>query len=455
MGRRTTVTKTELDTDEVDEQEREEETHLDAPLFADRGATGDKKIASIDVSRLEPEEGFLGKMDPTSTQSQIYEKWGGGKFAIVAKNDRGRIVTRDTVLISGEPMFQSEVAEARWRRANGLKPKGHTDTAGGEFNAREMMALMETKAAEARRESEEREARRRQDDEDRTAKREREEREWRERMDRERDEREAKRRQEEREWQARQEENRRKDDERRETQRRDDEKAREARIREEESRREKEHERQLEQARLASKESTERQQQWFTNMMAMAKQEAGGGGAMDALTKGIELALMLRPGGDDDDAVTSLVKRLPEVLGQAKDLVVSGVREARGLGPAGGDEEEETESTTQNADGKIVLTGQAAAKLRALIEHLVKQGKNPEQVLSAAADMLMGKAPNPAVIAAIKAAQAEQRARAAAEAGEAPKPPRKRRPKPAPKPAAATAAPTPPTSPMGKPAGAP
>lgn len=449
MGRKQTVTRTEV-MDDAEAGAEGEVSHDDSPLFSNSSKKEDERIAKIDVQRLDPEEGFLGKVSPDASEATIFERWGGGKFAVVAKNEKGTIVTRTTVLISGDPIFQSEVAEMRYRRANGLPPKKGEKAARdeGEFSAKELMALMETKLAAERADSETRDERRRREDAEREAKAKTEEREWRANMERERAARESRERQEEREHNSRLEQ-----------QRRDDDKRREDRIREDEQRREKEHERQLAATIQAAKESQEKNQQFFTNMLAMSKANESHekkSDPIEMLTKVMVLQESLRAasgGGEPQDAVQALLSRLPETLQAAGSMVTNAVREFKGgppgapSGGGGGDGEE-------GEEGAITLTGEAAAKVKELVQNLVARGQDPEKVLIAAADYLMGKKPK-ATGAAVAAAKA-----AALEAAKG-KPAKKvRRKRPAPKAAAsptpAPAASSKPVAPSsGKPPGAP
>jgi hypothetical protein len=381
MGRKQTVTRTEV-TDDAGSSGEDEVTHDDSPLFSNKGSKEDERIAKIDVQRLDPEEGFLGKLSPDASEAQIFERWGGGKFAVVAKNEKGTIVTRTTVLISGDPIFQSEVAEMRYRRANGLPlkkgDKGGRDE--GEFSAKELMALMETKLAAERADAETRDERRRREDAEREEKARKDEREWRANMERERAEREARVRADEREHQARLE-----------AQRREDDKRREDRLREDEQRRQAEHERQLAAAMLAAKESQEKNQQFFTNMLAMAK--AGDKAASDpmgTLTQILTIVEALKGASGDgpQDAVTALLSRLPETLQAAGSMVGGAIREAKGLPPVQHGEAGEGGESDPNA---ITLTGQAAQKTRELVTHLISKGHDPGKVLVAVANHLMGK----------------------------------------------------------------
>jgi hypothetical protein len=404
MGKKAVVTRTETVTDDDDEDGSlsEKEKDLDVALFDDLGSTDDTRIEKVHVSREDPDEGYLGVLEPTATNLEVYNRWGGSKYHFTAKNARGRIVTKRTVKIGGEPIFLSEVAEMRYRRANGLPPKKKEVTRDeGEFSAKELIAMSEARIAAERVDAETREERRRREDTEREEKARKEEREWRASMERERADRDARARADERDHQAKLEQ-----------QRRDDEKRREDRIREDETRREKEHERQLAATMLAAKESQEKNQQFFTNMLAMTK--AGDKAASDPMAQVTQIltiveALKGAGGGGEQDAVSTLLSRLPETLQAAGNMVGGAIREAKGLpaqSQAGSSDEGEEEP------GAIKLTGEAAAKVRELVMHLVSKGQDPEKTLIAVADHLMGKNRGTAVLAA-KAVEKKRRALAA------------------------------------------
>lgn len=389
MGRKATVVRTETTTDDAREEGEDLAKHLDVALFSNLGSTEDDTIDKIHILRMDPDEGYLGYMEATATEYDVFQRFGGSKFAIEAKNERGRIITRRTLKLAGDPIFMSEVFEARWRKSNGLKPKkpdGEGETGG--MSQRDLMALVEEKAASLRADNEAREERRRKEDADREEKNRREEREWRERVEKDKADRELRLRSEEREHRERMETQRREDDKRREDQRRDEERAREARMREDEARREKDHERQLQLATASAERAQKETQTFFTNMLAMSKQEGGQKDPLEMATTLVSLATALK-GGDTapKDAVTAFLEGLPDTLREAGNVV----RQARGEAPAGGGggggEGEEGEEDA-NA---IKLTGPVAAKMRELVTHLVKKGKDPRIVLSQAADAIMGK----------------------------------------------------------------
>jgi hypothetical protein len=445
MARKATVVRTETTTDDAEEGGKVDENESVA-LFSDLGTTDDDRIFKLYVTREDPDEGFLGTLEPNATEAELSAQWGGSKYTVVAKNARGRIVTRRTLKLGGEPIFMSEVAEMRWRRANGLKPKKAEEAASeGAYSAKELMAIIEAKAEAARVESETREEKRRREDAEREEKLRREEREWRERLEREKAEREERIRREDREHAARMEEKRR-----------EDERQRESRIREDEARREKDHERQMAAAAAQAKESQEKSQQFFTNMLAMAKAgDKAGADPMAQVTQILTIVEALKGAGgagEPQDAVTALLSRLPETLQAAGGMVGNAIREAKGLPAKGAGEGGEDGEGGDLEPGAIKLTGPAATKVRELVTHLISKGQDPEKVLVAAADYLMGKRPN-AAVAAARAVQARQ---PQAKPAQGKAKPVKRRAKARTAPAAKAPPPKSPVPvPAAKPAGAP
>jgi hypothetical protein len=88
-----------------------------APLFPDAVNTW----THLDVERQDPveEQGYLGKLPIEATEAEIRGRWGGGKYLIKAKDERGKIKTSRSISIAGDPVFVSKVAEERWRRGLG------------------------------------------------------------------------------------------------------------------------------------------------------------------------------------------------------------------------------------------------------------------------------------------------------------------------------------------------
>lgn len=448
MGKKAVVTRTETVTDDEDVRAEAEKNFSDEPLFADLGGTDDTTVEKVTVSREDPDEGYLGTLTGGANELEIFQQWGGSKYKLIAKNGRGRILTTRMLKLAGEPVFMSEVAEARWRRANGLSKKKAEPEAGevGAMSPRELMALIETKADAAKREAEEREERRRKEDHEREEKARREEREWRAQMEKDRADREERIRREDAAQAARLDQQRREDDKRRED-----------RIREDEQRREKDHERAMTSQLAAAKESQEKNQQFFTNMLAMAKGDAkASADPMAQVTQILTLVEALKSasgnGGEPQDAVTALLSRLPETLQAAGSMVGNAIREVKGGAPRANNGGAGNGDEGDEGDGdKVVLDGAAATKVKELAAFLVSKGKDPRIALVQIADHIMGKGKSGG--AAVNKARA-----IAASKGQAGKPVRRRA-----KPRAEVKGPTPAAGPHvvkvapsnTKPAGAP
>ena len=100
------------------EQDADESPTKGLPLFQTH-----EKIASITVFRLEPvEEGNVGTMPPDSDDETIRRKWGGGTFKIVAKGTDGQFAGQRTLIIGGDPIFESKDALRRYRVKLGELP---------------------------------------------------------------------------------------------------------------------------------------------------------------------------------------------------------------------------------------------------------------------------------------------------------------------------------------------
>jgi len=407
---------------DADEEENKAPEHLDSPLFSDLGTVEDEKISVIHVFRQEPDEGYLGHLPPDSTEAAVFERFGGSLYTLQAKNEKGRVVTKRSIRLAGDPIFMSDVAEARWRRQNGLDPrKKSTEKGEGEVSFREMMMVFKEEQAEARRLEAEREEKRR-----------REEAERQDRLRREDEAREDRRRREEREWQERVAKEQREHAERMAKQAQEDADRRERRQQEENGRRDAEHTRQLELTKEQARATLEQNNQFFTNMLAMTKTDAAQKDPTAALVAGVELALKIREGagggnGEPPDALTALVMRLPETLAEARATAKAAYNEVTGNNA-------DVEDGEEGGEPKLVIRGPLALKVKAMAAHLVKQGKDPRAVIDNIATALMSHKAQPQAVAPPSKARKPPQ----------PKKPRGRpRKQPAPKPVIPTRAPPP------------
>jgi hypothetical protein len=100
------------------QQQVEDDAGGEMPLLA-----VDDRVDHLAVERLEPPEGFLGTIDPLSTEEDLRAKYGGGKFRLRARDAGSHYVKGipvGTVQIGGEPIFISMTFEKQWRRRQGL-----------------------------------------------------------------------------------------------------------------------------------------------------------------------------------------------------------------------------------------------------------------------------------------------------------------------------------------------
>jgi hypothetical protein len=80
------------------------------------GDDKDNQIMTVGVERIEPsiEEGWLGKIDPTSTETDLKNRWGGGRYKLTGRSAAYRILRCRTVVIAGSPKFESALNRAKW-----------------------------------------------------------------------------------------------------------------------------------------------------------------------------------------------------------------------------------------------------------------------------------------------------------------------------------------------------
>lgn len=333
----------------------------ESPLFEDL-----TDLAFISVTRDDPEEGYVGRISPAATEKDISKKWGGGQFTLRPCSAGGKFVkglgTR-TLSIAGDPVFQSQAAEARWRRSQGLTTEPARPAGAGAGGAEralgfgELMVLLDKQAERARQaaqESADLRAREQATAHDRQLEL----------------------------------------------------------MRLEGQRREKELE--VERVRLAQeaaertdrldremKAERERAREHMSTMLQLVKQkgeQAAESTPLATLMAGVKLAMDLNGnGGGKPDPLALLAENLPDILTEARKL-------------AGADKgNPEAPAAAAGSDGSVTLEGSVGEKARRLVEHLQKQGKDPEAVLSRVFDTLAQVrpvAPAPAAPAAPRAGAA-------------------------------------------------
>jgi hypothetical protein len=95
----------------------------DSPLF---DSLDDATVDHIVVYRVDPvaEEGMIGKLPPDATEFDVRNRYGGGTFSLVAKDAASRHVKggKRRIVIAGDPIFTSTLAEQKYLKQNGLLP---------------------------------------------------------------------------------------------------------------------------------------------------------------------------------------------------------------------------------------------------------------------------------------------------------------------------------------------
>jgi hypothetical protein len=405
------MAKTQITTKTVEERDAADDDEIDplelTPLF-DRGKDRKSKtITKISIRRTDPDEGHLGYMAPDASEGDIKQKYGGGEFTLQAKNDSGQIVhTLTNFKIAGDPIFQSEIAEARWLRLNRVTARSNGE--GG--SVKEILASIEERESKRREEERERRAQERQEALDREERNRREQREHEEKLAKDT---------------ADREERRRKDDTEREERRR-------AEAREDEERRTRLHREDLDRADAASKAQLAQTQQFFQQLQALNKRDdaaAAGTDPIKILTTGMDLALKMREGaggGEPTDALTALLSRLPETLAEVRTTAKEAYHEVAAKG-----QKKAAALTAKEAPAKgdtVTISGPTATRLKQMIEVLQRAGKDPEKAIDDLSRHVIRMATQPAAPVA-PAARPPAPARAAPRrAGEAPKRAAARRP---------------------------
>jgi flagellar biosynthesis GTPase FlhF len=380
MGRtRKVITEQELDSDTLSDElavqrirEREMLTANEGVTIFDLSAADEKKIEKVHVFRKDPPEGFLGEASPSISETEIVSRWGGSEYRLEGKNSKGQVVKVATKIFAGDPVFVSEIFEARWRRANGLKPRadGPAAVSPDHMSMKDMLMLMNEQAAARRAEERERIEATRHDELER-------------------------------------EERRRKDQDERDERRAKDEAEREERARrlrtEEEDRRRSQHREDMERAAAQAALLMQQQAQMFQATFQMLKADndkAQQSNPVDMLTKGVELALALRQGDGDNggpqDPMTAIAARLPEILGEVRQVggaIANEVRERRANKRGGGkrDKTPADAAATGESGTPLSITGPLADKLRQVAANLTAAGKDPEAEFTKLAAFLLAK----------------------------------------------------------------
>jgi hypothetical protein len=373
------TTKVRTTTVEKDDGEQLDDDGESSPLF-DLGQ--DKKSKSIDrisVYRVDPDEGHLGYLGRDADEKEIKAKYGGGEFRLQAKNSSGQIVkTLSNYKISGDPIFQSNIAEARWLRLNKIHGRAAGGTEAPASTMREILDTMEERERLRREEERERREEERRDRQEREEKARKEQMQHEEKLAREA---------------ADREERRRKDEAEREDRRRKEQ-------REDEDRRARLHREDLERIEKSNAAQLAQTQQFFQQLAALTKKENSSAAAADPvkmLTTGMDIALKLggRGGGDGEpqDALTALLSRLPETLGELRSTAKEAYNEIKSSKQrkgGGGAARQLSPRSSDDAGGsdvpQVTISGPTAGRLKQAIDILERAGKDPETLFSGVAD---------------------------------------------------------------------
>lgn len=348
--------------DDDDDDKRFEGT----PLFE---IVGDKKPDRILVERTDPEEGTLGTCPPHWTEADIKGKWGGGTFKLQARDQKNKPMKGGfrTVVIAGDPIFESEIAERRWKRQQGVREPSAAGAATPGIS--DVVTLIKQQEATAKTEAQQRI----------------EEMQKRHEMELERMRLEATNKAEERKREAEDRERERRDREDRDKRDREEREAREKREREDrEERRRLEDER----ARIRDRE--------FSVMLQQLGKSNSGPNPTEMLVRGIEIASKLG-GGGELDPLSELAKNIPAILDSGKALVNPGAK------------------AKPDDDKTLTLEGALGIKALQVVQHFKQQGLDPAQALSDLFDAVLkmaraAPAPAPAADQAAAAPPAAQEA---------------------------------------------
>lgn len=299
---------------------------------------GNDTIDHIYVERIDPAEGFLGRIPwpCPSLEEEIRGRYGGGKFKLRACDEASAFckgVPIRNIPIGGEPIWQSQTAERRWRRQQGepLELPGSTRSPAAPPPERalsigELMLLLDKQAERARADiAAGAEARRREQEE----------------------------------GHARQLELLREDARRREKE-----------LEAERLRLDREAQERAERQRADLAAERERQREHMQLMLQLVKEKAGAASEsspVSTLMQGIKLAMEMRPPSEGGavDPLTALATSFPEILAEAGKLAAI-------------DKVGASRAQAKDEDGEgVKLVGTVGVAAQKLIQHLKEAGKDP------------------------------------------------------------------------------
>lgn len=352
------TTEVEVEGDEQDEagEAAAEDQHPEAPLFSPLLRRA-KKVESVAVRRTDPDSGYLGTLPPDMTESTLKARWGGGMYRLEAKNVNNQIVASGVrvLKIAGDPVFASEVEEEEWRRSHGLKKKAKADSDPGE-SVRELIMMLEERDEKRRAEQLAREEKQRTEA---AAREERQRTEIESKLTTERQQREEERRRYQVEADEREEKRR-------------------SAAREDDQRRAQQHKEDMERMALLNQQTLQQSQAFYQQLAQTMKSDGPKDDPIKTLIAGVQLATTLGGGGGggDEGPLTSLIKRLPETIAEARKTGGAMFAEVKASRRAGGGA---ARNPAAADDDSLVIRGPLAAKARGVLTALAKAGKNPEE----------------------------------------------------------------------------
>ncbi len=135
-----TLAVVEVDGQGDEPEEKDEDGTKGIPLFEGLG-----EEVKLEVYRLEPiEEGTIGRLEPDADEGTIARRWGGGVYRVTAKGTDGKFGRRQrTVMIGGDPKFESEDATRRYLIKMGKLPADpNAKPAAGPFPGFDLSSIM-------------------------------------------------------------------------------------------------------------------------------------------------------------------------------------------------------------------------------------------------------------------------------------------------------------------------
>ncbi len=314
------------------------------PLFEQpANEEGAERIDRIAVTRTQPlEEGHVGWLEPGASEDDVVSRFGGGTYRLQCRTSYGKPISGGfkTIKLSGEPKFDNALSLARWNR---IKRQERAIDQGEDPEAprKKEVGPLEIWEAQERKE----ETRRLRDKEE---------------HDRRELEREA--------AHKRELERMRLDAEARDRERRTDEERRDRERMALEERRDRDRRADDDRRVLEQEQSRNRDREFYANMVALQKDSAKSGGLGSTLELLAAAKELFAGGGSGtDDPVTALIQNLPALLDKSSSIATS-IQEGQAASAA-------------KEGPSVKLTGVHAVKLAQVVEHLRREGVDPDRAL--------------------------------------------------------------------------